>query len=336
MCCAKKGCVVASAIANDYTTTIAAGDLKTDLGDNAADASATLTVNAALLPPTVEVALSPTAVAVDTPSTLTFTFNNPNASDATFTAAFSNTLPGGLLIAATPNAATSCGGTLTANGGDDTLTLDIGATIPAGNSCTITVDVTVALPGVYSPAIDVGALQTSAGSNLAAASDNVVVTGMFPEPYCAATASDTVEPITTVSLAGVTNTSTDTVGGATSASEDFTGVMGIAVKPGSTYPIVVEGNTNGAFTDVVHVFVDWNHDGTFVEVGEDFDLGTIDSSTGTDGTVLVANMAVPADAKNGLTRMRVVKAKTLTDGACGDLVSGQAEDYLISVDPNAP
>jgi hypothetical protein len=328
---------VTAAAAAVLTNTMPPGALQTSAGTNAAPAEATLTVTDPVAP-TVAVALSPTSVATDAPSTLTFTFSNPNGRDATLSAAFSNTLPNGLLIAAAPNAATTCGGVLTANAGDDTLTLDPATSVvPANDACTVTVDVAVALPGVYSPTVDLGDLQTSEGANVIGASDNVVVTGTFPEPYCAAEATVAVEPITSVSLAGVDNASSATIGagGTASESEDFTAVTGIAVKPGSTYPIVVKGNTNGAFADTVHVFVDWNHDGDFTGA-EDIDLGAIDTSTGADAIELDADVAIPADAKVGLTRMRIVKARTLTNGACGDLANGQAEDYLIDVDPNAP
>ncbi len=62
---------------------------------------------------------------------------------------FTDSLPSGLTVAPTPNASTDCtNGTLTAASGADSLTLS-GATIGAGSSCFVYVDVTASALGVY-------------------------------------------------------------------------------------------------------------------------------------------------------------------------------------------
>ena len=87
-------------------------------------------------PPTVAKAFSPASITVGGVSRLTITLNNPNAAAIALTAAFTDTLPGGVLVAAAPNPTTTCGGAVTATAGGSTVTLATGSTIPAG-SCTI-------------------------------------------------------------------------------------------------------------------------------------------------------------------------------------------------------
>jgi hypothetical protein len=85
------------------------------------------------------------------------------------------------------------------------------------------------------------------------------------------------------------------------------------------------------------VYFDWNHDGAFAADGsESADIGPITNSTGIDGTSTSNVVPVPASAKPGLTRMRVVKTWAAYGAACGDNDFGQAEDYLVLVDPSAP
>ena len=116
--------------------------------------------------PTIGVSFSPVIINAGGVSTKTITLINPNATPATLIAPFTDTLPAGLVIAATPNASTTCGGVLAAPAGGSAFTLT-GGTIPGGapGSCTITVNVTAAGAGNYSNTLPAGALQTSNGSN---------------------------------------------------------------------------------------------------------------------------------------------------------------------------
>ena len=163
---------VQAATANSYVNTIHAGDLQTSAGANAADASATLTVtDVVLLAPSVAKSFTPTSVAVDTDATATITLTNPNAAAITLSADLVDVLPAGLVASA---ASTTCGGTASFTAG--TLTLAAGATIPAG-SCTLTGTVQAAAAGSNVNTIDVGDLQTNAGSNAASADATLTVTG---------------------------------------------------------------------------------------------------------------------------------------------------------------
>ncbi|HEY0231165.1 MAG TPA: hypothetical protein VGC55_07930, partial [Dokdonella sp.] len=141
---------------------------------------------AGLLPPGLAKTFVPDAVATGAPSTLTITLGNqaqPGA--ATLAADLTDPLPNGLLVAATPNASTTCsGGTLSAEAGSSAVTLSIGAQIPASSTCTITVDVSAANVGLYTNTIAAGALQTDLGNSAAAATASLKVLsgnpGSFP------------------------------------------------------------------------------------------------------------------------------------------------------------
>lgn len=169
---------VTSAAAGSYLNTIPAGALVTSNGNNAAPASATLTVIVpGTVPPTLAKAFAPASINVNGVSTLTVTLNNANVTVATLTASLTDNLPAGVLVAAAPNAATTCGGVgaPVALAGGSSVTLPAGRSIPANGNCTLTVDVTSAVVGAYVNTIPAGALVTSNGNNAVAANATLTV-----------------------------------------------------------------------------------------------------------------------------------------------------------------
>ncbi len=99
------------------------------------------------VPPTIGKAFSPASITAGGDSTLTITVSNPNTSSVTLSPSLVDTLPSGMVIASTPALTNSCTGTLTATTSTSTVTL--GGSIPAGESCSVTVPVTVAVAGTY-------------------------------------------------------------------------------------------------------------------------------------------------------------------------------------------
>src|SRR5205085_8878466 len=89
-------------------------------------------------------AFSPTTILAGGTSTITFTITNTNTGNALSSVAFSDTLPAGspsgTLAITTPAAVNGCGGTLTAANGTTLISLT-GASLAAGASCQITVNV---------------------------------------------------------------------------------------------------------------------------------------------------------------------------------------------------
>ncbi|HEX3896869.1 MAG TPA: hypothetical protein VHW73_11710 [Rudaea sp.] len=164
---------------NSYTNTIKAGDLKTNLGNNPADATATLNVTTS--PPTVAKSFNPASVVLGESSVLTITLTNNDHIASTLTDDLVDMFPAGLEVAETPDAQSNCpGGLAIATAGDDSVTLSTGAQIPAQGQCVLTVSVTSQGPGVYTNTIDAGDLQTSTGNNPADASDTLAVTSVPP------------------------------------------------------------------------------------------------------------------------------------------------------------
>ncbi len=102
--------------------------------------------------PTLTKAFSTNPIAVNGTSTLTFTLTNPNSGQLTG-AKFTDTLPGGLQVAATPSASTTCAGSPTWAPSAGATTLDFGqatgANIPASGSCTASVNVTATTAGPH-------------------------------------------------------------------------------------------------------------------------------------------------------------------------------------------
>ncbi|MGB5081934.1 MAG: ice-binding family protein [Burkholderiales bacterium] len=128
------------------------------------------------IPPTLGKTFSPTTIDAGGASTLTITLSNSDAATANQTAPLIDTLPRGVVIAATPNAATTCGGgVVTVTPGEPTGQLSFasvtltGGSIPANGSCTVTVAVTAPGAGSYINSLPAGALQTSNGNNAAPA-----------------------------------------------------------------------------------------------------------------------------------------------------------------------
>ena len=161
---------VKAAVAGDYVDTIPVAALTTSNGgSNAAGTTATLTV---IAPPTVAKAFAPTSIATGAPSLLTITLTNPNSLALTG-AALTDALPFGVNNTATPSPATTCGGVTSAAPNGTTISLS-GGTIPASGSCTVSAQVTAALPGTYTNTLNPGDLTTTnGGSNTNTATANL-------------------------------------------------------------------------------------------------------------------------------------------------------------------
>ena len=109
-------------------------------------ASASLTVVA---PPSIAKAFGATNITLNGTTSLTFTITNPSANTvAEAGVAFTDTLPAGLVVA-TPNALTNtCGGTVTATAGSNSISLT-GGSIAISSTCTVTVNVTATTSGSF-------------------------------------------------------------------------------------------------------------------------------------------------------------------------------------------
>ena len=172
---------VTAAVNGTYIDTVPAGALATAQGvSNVAAASAQLVMGIAS--PTASLSFSPGSILSGGVSTLTLTLANPGTTNLTaiaLTDVFPAS-PAAMTVAALANLSNTCGGTLdendpadadtTIDAGDGQLRLG-GATLAAGASCTISVDVTAAAAGTYTDTLAAGAITTAEGvSNSASAS----------------------------------------------------------------------------------------------------------------------------------------------------------------------
>ena len=143
----------------DSTPNNKAGASWTPTEDDEAIASVLVTVI-----PSVAKSFNPTSGIAGVTTTLVLTLSNPNSSSsATLTSALTDTYPAGLVNAATPAAATTCGGAgaVTAAAGGNTVSLAAGRVIPAGGACSVSVVVTASSVGLYTNTVPAGALTTT-------------------------------------------------------------------------------------------------------------------------------------------------------------------------------
>ncbi|HEY1464868.1 MAG TPA: hypothetical protein VGF44_15740, partial [Terriglobales bacterium] len=174
------------AAAGTSTATFNAGSTG---GSGHADATvdqATVTANITILAPLqITKSFSPTTVAVNATSTLTFSITNPNivAVDGSFT----DTFPAGLVVAATPNVTNSCGGTVTATAGSGSVSFS-NASLAVG-ACTITVAVKSASDGTFNNSVTIDS--TAAGTG-AQSTSNATLTVTSPPSITKAFGASTV------------------------------------------------------------------------------------------------------------------------------------------------
>ena len=229
---------------------------------------------------------TPAAIAANGTSVLTITLVNSSAAAVPLTAmGLVDNLPPNLVVAATPNATTSCmSGTATATAGATSVTLS-GGTLAANATCTIAVTVTSATPGIYTNAIPPHALTDAQGStnnlpasallNVGSASAVAVAKSFLPAliapgatsvlTISLANTSAGAVPLSTLSItdalpANVTiaptpNASTTCTGGAVTATAGAGNVAlsGASLAPNATCTIVltVTGTIPGAYVNVI-------------------------------------------------------------------------------------
>lgn len=140
-----------------------------------------------------------------------------------------------------------------------------------------------------------------------------------PNVYCSAGGGGD-EYISGVVFGNINNTGTSASG-----YSDFT-AMSTDVDSGNTYPITIT-NGNSYSSDDLGIWIDWNQDEDFDDVGENV---ICEGGNGAEGTF---DIVVPSDALGGETRMRIRIKYTGSDcgSPCGTTTYGEVEDYSINV-----
>ncbi len=158
--------------------------------------------------------------------------------------------------------------------------------------------------------------------------------------YCVAGADGTGlgldERITGVSFAGINNTTPD-VAPTAPAYTDYTAFTANVV-PGVSFPITIGANSSAGSSyseNQVLVWIDYNQDGDFNDLGELAFSSAIEATTAYTGSI-----TIPMSAATGTTRMRVRLHDThdgsnyiniFNDTPCGTASYGEVQDYSVSV-----
>lgn len=109
---------------------------------------------------------------------------------------------------------------------------------------------------------------------------------------------------------------------------NFTGLNSIVLERNSSYDLTLTpGFAGQAFQEYFQVWVDWDQNGIFSSNEIAFDPGS-NSKSAVSGV-----LTVPADAKLGATRLRVVMHFNTADGPCSFVGqdAGEIEDYCVQV-----
>ena len=123
--------------------------------------NATLTV--ATSAPTITQAFGAATVPVNGTTSLKFTLIAPNAGASQTGVAFTDSLPAGLVVAASNGLTNTCGGTATAVAGSSSASLS-GATMTEGASCTVSVNVRGTTRGVKNNSVQVTSTNGGTGN----------------------------------------------------------------------------------------------------------------------------------------------------------------------------
>jgi len=109
---------------------------------------------------------------------------------------------------------------------------------------------------------------------------------------------------------------------------NYTSLPAPVITAGTATPIVVDVQTCGGFYGAnVAVYIDYNQDGDFTDVGENA-LPSVPVAVLGNVNGLIT---VPTTAYNGNTRMRVIMVEGTISGPTGTYTWGETEDYTINI-----
>jgi hypothetical protein len=151
-----------------------------------------------------------------------------------------------------------------------------------------------------------------------------VTTGLVD--YCIPTSTTSTRYIDDVSTTGyITNITNMTTGRAATGYADYTAIPPVTQIPGGGVTLDYRLAISRQF---VKVWVDWNNDGTFTDAAPElvYTTGGVQTIAGSAGFVIPGG-TLPGNYR---IRMRSFEASQ-TFGPCGNLATGEAEDYRLTV-----
>ncbi|MFD1551923.1 hypothetical protein DNU06_01510 [Putridiphycobacter roseus] len=134
--------------------------------------------------------------------------------------------------------------------------------------------------------------------------------------------------ITEVGINTILNSS-----GKTQPYTDYSSTQSTNLLIGNNYDLSVNLNTDGNYSIYAKAWIDWNQNGSYLDTGEEYDLGfTLNATNGiTSNSPL--SITVPSTALIGNTSMRVSAKFNASPTPCETDFDGEVEDYQIKVDP---
>ncbi len=162
----------------------------------------------------------------------------------------------------------------------------------------------------------------SGASNVVSLTTLSVVIPPTPISYCASKGYDASgEVIKKVVFGTINNSSTATFG-----YENFTQLSTNVIK-GNSYSITIAPQWfYGTYPEGYAVFIDFNNDGDFTDIGE-----KVFTKSATTLATITGNITIPYTASIGTTRMRVSMKYNGIPTACETFSYGQVEDYTINI-----
>ena len=158
----------------------------------------------------------------------------------------------------------------------------------------------------------------------------VDLTFTIVDGLCTSEANTTYETSTTLVQFG----DIDNASGKPSGYSDYTAstiaTQTTDVNRESDYDLVVNMNTDGAYTCVSTVWIDWNQNCTFDD-NEAYDLGSANNTPDGPAGNSPLSVTVPTDAVLGATTMRVTTKYNAAATACENSHDAEVEDYTITV-----
>lgn len=141
--------------------------------------------------------------------------------------------------------------------------------------------------------------------------------------YCEPSFTDLDDEwITNVTFNTIDNTTV--AEGGPSSYGDYT-AQSTTVTLGTTYEISV--TFESTWSQDIAVWFDWNHDGDFIDAGEEYIL----ADDITSPLTVTLDITVPLTATIGSTRMRVMTTETDPPSPCLSASYGETEDYTIDI-----
>ena len=163
----------------------------------------------------------------------------------------------------------------------------------------------------------------SDGSNSSYSSTVTFTTTEVQLNYCASNGNDVSdEHISNVTLGNINNTT----GAASSGYADYTS-QSTSLTQGDNYTISITPTWSGTlYNEGYSVWIDYNHDGDFSDVGEQ-----VWSQTASQTTPVNGSFTIPNSTHIGNTRMRVSMQYNAVPSSCGSFNYGEVEDYTVNL-----